>query len=306
MLKKIKNFIFTPQFSIRNVILSILVGFLLSYIVLLSIYGAAGANHIVRSLFEQDFFDSVTTSRLVAKIAVLGLTGLAVGVGMKAGILNIGVSGQMTAGAVLGYILIRNSSYMQTHNSVTLFISFIVVVAVAVAMAMISGVLKAFFRVNEVISTIMLNWVAVYLAKKFANTSKGDAIMAGGEGKNVSPTWFVEGHEWAYAIVGIVLLIVIAVGVWLFLKKTSSGFKMIATGQNEDAAKYAGYNNKLQLVNAFMLSGLIAGVAGFVYFFLSYNSIPATEAPIQEGFIGIAVALQQCYLEFLMDLLMVF
>ena len=157
MLKKIKNFIFTPQFSIRNVILSILVGFLLSYIVLLSIYGAAGANHIVRSLFEQDFFDSVTTSRLVAKIAVLGLTGLAVGVGMKAGILNIGVSGQMTAGAVLGYILIRNSSYMQTHNSVTLFISFIVVVAVAVAMAMISGVLKAFFRVNEVISTIMLN-----------------------------------------------------------------------------------------------------------------------------------------------------
>ena len=290
---KAKDFLFTPHFSIRNVILSLVLGFAIAYMTLLSIYGASGANHIISSLFIQDFLNSETSAKLMSKFAILGLAGLAVAFGMKAGILNIGVSGQMTAGGFLGYHIIKNWDYaLQGHDGVVLMVSFIIVILAAVMMAMISGIFKAYFRVNEVISTIMLNWVAVYLVKRYATTPKQDAMqVATGSNKTFSDVRFVDGHEWVFAIVGIALLVGIAILAWLFLYKTKGGFKLIAVGQNKDAAEYAGYNSRGLMLLTFAISGFIAGVAGFVSFFLSYNSIPAIEAPIGDGFTGIAVAL---------------
>ena len=77
----------------------------------------------------------------------------------------------------------------------------------------------------------------------------------------------------------------------MFLEKSKTAFKLIATGKNATAANYAGYNSKMLVLSSFAISGLFAGLAGFVMFFLSYNSIPGAEAPIQVGFMGIAVAL---------------
>lgn len=293
-LTKVKNFLFTPQFSIRNVILSIGLGFIVAYLTILSIYGIDGANHILKSLFVQDFLNSKTSARLMSKFAILGLAGLAVAFGMKAGILNIGVSGQMTAGGFLGYFIISKWHWaMDSGNQgVVLLLAFFIVVVTAMMMAMISGVFKAFFRVNEVISTIMLNWVAVYLVKRYANTDKKDAMNAPiGDGKKGNDILFVDGHEWVFAIVGLLLLVSLAVFAWIFLTKTRGGFKLIAVGQNKDAADYSGYNSKFLTLITFAISGFFAGVAGFVSFFLSYNSIPAMEAPIGDGFTGIAVAL---------------
>ncbi|MCK5787935.1 MAG: ABC transporter permease, partial [Chlamydiia bacterium] len=98
-----------------------------------------------------------SVASLVSKIAVLGLAGLAIGFGMKAGILNIGVSGQMTAGGFLGFYLVKSFDFLQTHKSLTMFIMLFVVVIGSAFTAMISGILKVYFKVNEVISTIMIN-----------------------------------------------------------------------------------------------------------------------------------------------------
>lgn len=288
VMTKIKEFILTPTYSFRNVILSLLLGFVVAYVVIIAVYGIDGGNHILRSLFEQDFLNSNTVASLVSKFAVLGLAGLAVAFGMKAGILNIGVSGQMTAGGLVGYILIDKSDWMQNvdHNAGVLAIAFFVVIAVSVLTSLVAGVLKAFFKVNEVISTIMINWIVVYFVKLNANSEKGDSMIVNG-----GDTRFVAGNEWAFAIVGVAILIFAAVAAWLYLSKTKGGFKLIATGHSQDVAKYAGYNSKVLLLKSFIYSGVLAGLAGYVYFFLSYNEIPGIEAPIQEGFTGIAVAL---------------
>lgn len=294
ILKRVKEFLITPKFSIRNVLLSLVLGFVIAYVVLLCVYGGSGANHILSSLFKQDFLDSKTTASLVGKITALGMAGLAVAFGMKAGVLNIGVSGQMTAGAFIGYLLISKNSWMQdtNNNASVLAVSFFIVVAIAVITALLSGVLKAYFKVNEVISTIMINWIVVYFVKRYANNSNKDEFqMNSGDAKNVDVTRFVAGHEWAFAAIGIALFVVCAIAAWLFLAKTKGGFKTIAAGQSLNAATYSGYNSKLLLINAFAISGLFAGIGAFILFFLSYNSIPGAEAPIAEGFTGIAVAL---------------
>ena len=85
MLNTIKSALFTPKFSLRNVMLSVMLGFLVSYLTLLVVYGANDANAVVQSLFKGGFSDSKTIARLSDKIVVLGFAGLAVGFGMKAG-----------------------------------------------------------------------------------------------------------------------------------------------------------------------------------------------------------------------------
>lgn len=286
--EKAKRFLFTPEFSIRNVILSVVLGFVMAYLVILSLYGFGGANHIMFSLFEQDFLNSSTSASLVSKIVVLGLTGLAVAFGMKAGILNIGVSGQMTAGGLIGFILVNKVGFFHNadNKSFTLAIVFFIVITVAMLTALLSGVLKVFFKVNEVISTIMINWIVVYFVKLNTNNKKGDTMsIVGGD------TFFTAGHVWLYAVVGVAIFVIAAIAAWVFLSKTSIGFKLIATGKNIEASKYSGYNSKMLVLTSFAISGLFAGLAGFVMFFLSFNSIPGAEAPIQAGFTGIAVAL---------------
>ena len=285
--KKIKEFIFTPNYSIRNVILSVVLGFLIAYIIILSLYGFKGANHILLSLFKQDFLDTKSVASLVSKIAVLGLAGLAIGFGMKAGILNIGVSGQMTAGGFLGFYLVKSFDFLQTHKSLTMFIMLFVVVIGSAFTAMISGILKVYFKVNEVISTIMINWIVVYLVKLHTTNKTQNAIrpIKGGD------TFFVAGNAWVYAIISIFILVITALILWVFLFKSKRGFKTIANGMSHDVASYAGYNSRRLMISTFAISGAIAGLAGYVMFFLSYNSIPGLESPISEGFSGIAVAL---------------
>lgn len=293
-LQKLRSFLFTPEYSLRNVLMSLLLGMAIAYVTVISVYGVSGGNHIVASLFKQDFLNSNTIAKLVSKVAVLGLAGIAVAFGMKAGILNIGVSGQMTAGGFLGYYIIKETSWMQNvdHNSMVLLVMFFIVVLTSIFMALISGVLKAFFKVNEVISTIMLNWIAVYVVKRYSTTEKGDAMqVATGSPKTFSDVRFTDGNEWIFAIVGILILITAAVAAWVYLTMTKGGFKLIAVGKNKSAAEYSGYETRKMTLIAFAISGLFAGLAGYVSFFLSYNTIPALEAPIGDGFTGIAVAL---------------
>ena len=289
---KVKTFLFTPNFSVRNVLLSVVLGFAIAYLIILSLYGFGGANHIMFSLFKQDFLDSTTIASLLSKVVVLGLAGLGIAFGMKAGILNIGVSGQMTAGGLIGFILVDKLNFFHdpSNKSITLAIMFFVVVIVAMLTALVSGILKVFFKVNEVISTIMINWIVVYFVKLNTNNTKRDAMRVS-TGKSFSSSFFTEGNVWTFAIIGLGILIIAAIVAWVFLIKSKSGFKLIATGKNANAANYAGYNSKMLVLSSFAISGLFAGLAGFVMFFLSYNSIPGAEAPIQVGFMGIAVAL---------------
>lgn len=312
---KIKNALFTPKFSLRNVILSLILGFGVAYLTLLTIYGSNDANAIVSSLFKSGFSSSKSIARLTDKIVVLGFAGLAVGFGMKAGLLNIGVSGQMAFSAFVAYLLIRKLEISET--STMLIVGFIVTLTVSTAIAMISGLLKAFFKVNEVISTIMMNWIVVYLLRFFAARTTEWTHLVSGVNKTETVSLYggsitkdsisLEGNfgtsggkmivddttsnAWYLAAIGISLFVVVAIALWFILTKTRYGFKLKAVGLSGSAAQYSGYSQKMHIVGAFGISGSLAGMAGFALFFLSSNVIPAGGSPINEGFFGIAVAL---------------
>ncbi len=293
ILKKIKTFILTPNYSFRNVLFALILGFGIAYATLLAMYGTADANFLVQHLFKQDFLDMHTSTLLIRKITILAMAGLAVAFGMKAGILNIGVSGQMTAGGIVGYIIIQYSGWMrlEKNNNWVLAIMFFVVVGTSMVVALLTGILKSYLKVNEVISTIMINWIIVYIAKRFTTNESKDAIEMGKGAKGFDTTRFVHGNDWLITGICIGVSILFIIIAWFYLSQTKFGFKIIATGMNKDAAHYAGYNSKLLTLNAFVISGALAGVAGYLFFFLSDNSIPAFEVPLAEGFTGIAVAL---------------
>ena len=298
MLIKIKEAIFTPKFSLRNIILSLFLGFLVAYLTLMIMYGASDASYVIKSIFVGDFYDSKSIARLMDKIVILGFAGMSVLVGMKAGLLNIGVSGQMMFGAFVGYFVVRQMGTTDTGS--ILVVGFLVTVITAAFIAMISGVLKAYFKVNEVITTIMMNWIVVYAIKYFAqnksaswyDSNNTDKIQLSQNHKNidtVDPSNIL--GIWYLAIIGIVLFISAALILWFVIYKTSYGFKMQAVGMSQAASEYSGYNVKLHQILSMTLSGAFAGMAGFSMYFLSKNYIIVGSAPIQEGFSGIAVAL---------------
>ena len=299
---KLKEALFTPKFSLRNVILSLLLGFAVAYLTILVIYGAEGANYIIKSIFVGDFYDSKSISKLLDKVVILGFAGMAVLVGMKAGLLNIGVSGQMMFGAFVGYFVVRQMD--STSIPVILTVGFLVTVSVSAFVSLISGLLKAYFKVNEVISTIMMNWIVVYLMKFLASNKAMDWYNSNsvytidlahkaGEGKPhfTTPITGELMNSWYLAILGAGLFVISALIMWFLFAKTRYGFKVQSTGISASASEYAGYNAKLHQILAMTISGAFAGMAGFAMYFLSKNTIVAGDAPINEGFAGIAVTL---------------
>lgn len=308
---KLKEALFTPKFSLRNVFLSLCLGFLVAYLSMLIIYGANDANSIVTSLFRGDFSSSTSIARLLDKIVILGFAGLSVAFGMKAGLLNIGVSGQMTFGAFVAFLVVRKLEITNIYSILT--IGFIITVIASTLIALISGILKSFFKVNEVISTIMMNWIVVYLIKFFASSvsSVGTSSVANFGGNQTKDIISLDGdwgandrstnipllqngdlwNTWYLAIVGIVLFVLTSIILWFIFSQTRYGFKLISIGKSKEASHYAGYNEKLHTIIGFGISGFLAGMAGFTMFFLASNIIPAGLSPINEGFFGIAVAL---------------
>lgn len=277
--------LFTPKFSIRNVLLSLFVGILLGYLSLVIAYGTGDANKILKELFHADFHNNLNQgiTYLVNKIVVIGLAGLAVAVALKANILNIGVSGQMTFGAIVGYLILNK---FDSSDTSTFFIGLLVSIACGSALAMLIGVLKIFFKVNEVVTAIMLNWIVVFMSKYFETNLTTQKIDLNHPLYDVNSS-----HLIMYCIIGVIMFVSIALMAWFFFKKTAFGFKVIASGESNTVSQYSGYRTKRDFLTIFAISGAISGFAGFVLYYISSSGVSTQQVPTPYGFTGIAVAL---------------
>ena len=238
----------------------------------------------------------------ILQAAPLVMTGLSVAFAFKTGLFNIGAAGQYTMGA-----------FFALYSAIILKMPWwVCVIAAAIGGAIwgaIPGIFKAFLNVNEVITAIMFNWVALYsvntlIYQKGAGpmfnikTTKTytikeaspDSLLpsfnisVGGEdyfGKMFQPT------------IGIFIAIVIAVIIWIVLNKTTFGYELKACGHNQNAAKYAGINEKKNIILSMTIAGALAGV-GAGLFYLSgskeWEPLVSTALPAA-GFNGISVAL---------------
>lgn len=224
-------------------------------------------------------------------LAPMMLASLSVVVALKAGLFNIGVSGQMLASGFVATILVGYSGLdAGAAKPLVILCGFIVGGAVGAFV----GYLKYAFNIHEVVSTIMLNYIISYITGFFINTYYVDTISRSSSVVSAASrlTWqdlsFL-GYSVDFPI-GILIALVSVLIVHFFLYRSVTGFEIRAVGLNRKCAQYAGINVGRNMVLAMALSGTLAGLAGVTYYLGYYNTIIPKDLAAM-GYDSIAVAL---------------
>ncbi|HZN95937.1 MAG TPA: ABC transporter permease [Myxococcales bacterium] len=227
------------------------------------------------------------------KAAILTFTGLSVAVAYRAGLFNIGAQGQMTVGAVSAAVLGAKVSLPWGLHPLLCLLGAAVAGG---AYAVLPVVLKLRRGVHEVISTIMLNWIAVSLVENWLVV--GPLRASAQAGQSISGTDQIAAtaalprllEDGSRLHAGFPLALLAALAAWIWLFRTRLGFETRAMGQNAEAARAAGIPSARRLMQAMVLAGALAGVAGAILVLGTEMRFPATlGAPY--GFDGIAIAL---------------
>src|SRR5215475_2156 len=224
-------------------------------------------------------------------------TGLAVAVGFRCGLLNIGAEGQLTVAAFAtawaGISLANSPAW------ILIPVTCLVAVLSGAAWATIPGVLKARFGSHEVINTIMMNFIAVGVASALTQTyfkERGDPILETGPIGNPAHIphlgQIIPGIPARLPLnVAFLLAIVACALLYVFLWRTKWGYEIRATGANPLAAEYGGISVRKQIVVGMTVSGALAGMVA-INEVLGYRYRYYQGFSPQYGFTGIAVALR--------------
>ena len=230
-------------------------------------------------------------SETIVAATPLVFTGLAVALGFRAGLFNIGGEGQVIAGGLAaGYV---GFSVHGLPGFIELPLALIAAFAAGALWGFVPGLLKARTGAHEVITTIMLNYVAIYLTgyflttKLFQRPGRTDAISRVVDPSAVLPSLAglnLRVHS------GAILAVLMAAAIYFVLWRTVYGFEFRAVGANPDAARAAGIRVGRVIVLAMSLAGGLAGLAGAnVILGVQYSIAPGFSSGL--GFDGITVAL---------------
>ncbi len=282
--------------SLVAAVICILLGLLVGYIALL-IINPAGAWQAITAIVKNFLYYPSPKAAILylgntlVKAAPLLLCSLSVLFAYKVGLFNIGAAGQYVAGA--GACL-----YCALGLKLPWFVCLLAAVVAAALLGGISGFLKAYCNVNEVISCIMLNWIGLYAVNMLLTNVKEVASpytlpLGLNNPSAIMPKLGLDKlfSNNQYVTIAIPLSAVVAVFIWVLLQKTKFGYELKATGMNKQAAKYCGMKEKRNIILTMMIAGALAGI-GAAFFYLSgmeqwmctQTSVPAM------GFNGIAAA----------------
>lgn len=241
-----------------------------------------------RALLEGSFKDARAIGTTLNIATPLILSGLAVAFGFRAGLFNIGANGQFLMGAFFAAI-VGSTPIVEgpLHLLLAIFAGFVG----GALWGFIPGILKAWRGAHEVVTTIMLNYVAYLLLNELASRVFRDPTATFAKTRDVLPDAqlpiLLEGTR---LHAGIIVALITAVAVWFLLFKTTLGFEVRTVGINAFAARYAGMKASLIAVLTLSISGGLAGLGGAAENLGSQKSYPA-EYIVNYGFDGIAVAL---------------
>lgn len=224
------------------------------------------------------------------KAAVLILTGLSVAVAFTVGLFNIGAEGQLIWGALAAAVT------GQLDWPLALPLALCAAALAGGAWGLLAGLLKVRRGVHEVISTILLNWIAIHLvhgwlvAGPLAAATSGASISIAGTSPVSQAAWLPRLFSGSRLDLGFPLALCIAAGVWFLLTRTRRGFEWRAVGAGAEAACASGIPSGRRVCEAMALSGALAGVAGALLILGTEHKYPGVFRT-GYGFDGIAVAL---------------
>lgn len=228
---------------------------------------------------------------LLNAMTPLVFASLAVIVALKAGLFNIGISGQMLFSGFLATILV---AYSDWHPFIAKPLVLIIGMIAGGLLGSLVGFLKYRFNINEVVSTIMLNYITSYVISFFIHMYYIDPVSRQSryitDAARITLTNVEIANLKMEIPLGFLLAIVVALILHFFLDQTVPGLEIKMVGANPNAAKYAGVHVGRNMIMAMMLSGCLAGLAGVTYYLGYFASIqPRVLADV--GFNSIAVAL---------------
>ena len=281
--------------SLLSSLLCVLLGLLVGYIVLLLI-NPAGAGGAIKAIVENFMTYSRPATRLkylgntLVKTAPLLMCSLSVLFAYKVGLFNIGAAGQYVVGAGAGL-------YCALAWGMPWYVCLVAAVLAGAVLGAISGVLKAYCNVNEVISCIMLNWISLYGVNTLLSRVKEDASPYTKTLESVNPGAILpslgldELFNTQYVTIAVPLSVVVAVVIWVLLEKTKLGYELKATGCNKFAAKYCGMQEKKNLILTMAIAGALAGMGAGLFFLTGFEQWQCTQSSVPAmGFNGIAAA----------------
>lgn len=224
----------------------------------------SGANPLVAysALFEGGLGSSRAIGRTLEKATPLIFGGLAVALAFKCGLFNIGAQGQLLLGAVFAAFI--GFSLQGLPAVVHVPLALLAGAIMGAAWAAIAGSLKAFTGAHEVITTIMLNFVAFNLTDWLANGPWKDRTPGNIVARTPAVAPEARLPDIAGVPLGILLAVLAAFAVWWLIWRTTIGFELRTVGQNASAAKYAGISVRRMMVLAMVASGFLAGLGGAV------------------------------------------
>ena len=225
------------------------------------------------------------------------LVGFAVSFAFKCGLFNIGGQGQYIVGAFVSAWV--GASWANMSSGLHIVITVVLAAAAGAAWAAIAGFLKATVGVHEVISTIMLNWIAIWITQALVGQG-GQLQNSVDKSVPVSSDIVQKAHLpvfWGDPVlqglhVGFFIALAAPVVYWIILNRTTLGYEVRATGFNPEAARYGGISVKRSYVLAMAISGTFAGLAGAIDILGWQFRLGVLDIQVSQiGFIGIAVAL---------------
>lgn len=292
--------------------------------------GASGAWEGIRLIFGGLFstgrnaagqltwgFNPASIGNMLFRGTPLILTGLSVAVAFKTGLFNIGAPGQYLMGTAATLVIALSIPAGSLPRFVIWLLAFLGGMLAGALWGCIPGLVKAFLNINEVLACIMTNWIAANLVtwlfdgSSFCNTVEntktgyvyktaygkvlvdGSWTYADGAGVQTAKLGLDKLFPGSQVNAGILIAILLAAGVYVLMTKTTLGYELKACGSNRHAARYAGINDKRNIVLSMAIAGSLSGAAAALYylagntefFWSTYQSLPAA------GFNGIPVAL---------------
>ena len=262
-------------------------------------------------------FNPQSLGNMLFRATPLIMTGLSVALAFKTGLFNIGAPGQYLMGTMVTLMIALGIPTNVVPVWLIWILAFLGGMVAGAIWGAIPGLLKAFLNINEVLACIMTNWLSANIVTWAFDVTKFKNIIEGTKTGYIYKTsygltqvgdtmTYVDGagattpklgldliFPGSQVNAGLIIAIIFAVLVFILLNKTTLGYELKACGANRHAARYAGINDKRNIVLSMAMSGaLAAGGAGLYwlsgnteFFWSTYQSLPAT------GFNGIPVAL---------------
>ena len=284
--------------SVLAALLCIVIGMAVGFLVLLAINPAhAWGDGFVR-IIKGGFHDApYGVGKELANAAPLIMTGLSVAFAFKTGLFNIGAAGQYTLGAY-------GALYCAIMLKMPWYVCLIVATILGGIWGAIPGFFKAYFNINEVITSIMFNWIGLYLVNELIyqngtgpmydvrNTRTLNLGKSAELSQSLIPDFGLNKmFQTNSTTIAIFLAAVVAILIWVVLNKTTFGYELKATGYNKNAAKYCGMAEKRNIILSLMISGALAGMGAAMLYLTGYEQWQCSTSSVPAmGFNGIAAA----------------